>query len=304
VIDVQARLYSLVKQVVPPGARRRLLAWQRDLRRIGAPLIRRVYGTFGPEDLYQDLVKRLPADFEVLMVHISMDSLYPMFTGTAFDVLSLLRRLVGERTLAMPAFVFGKESFDPIRRYRVDPVFDVRKTPSEMGLVTELFRRSRSVRRSLHPTHSLCASGPLAEIITAGHDTCGSTFGEGSPFARLDDYRTVILGVGTYYFRSMTHIRRIEPFYEAGSGAGLTPRADVTPVTLIDAKGDSHRHIFRTVPADALHFHTELLRGMLAPGELQEWRFHGAPFFSVEAAAVTRAIYDNARRGRMIYEPR
>ena len=59
----------------------------------------------------------------------------------------------------MPAFFFGGPEADPAAYYLKRPVFDVRRQPSEMGLLSELFRRRESVRRSLHPTASVCALG-------------------------------------------------------------------------------------------------------------------------------------------------
>jgi len=64
-------------------------------------------------------------------------------------------------------------------------VFDVRRTPSTMGAVTEHFRRSHNVVRSIHPTHSVAALGPGAEAFVAGHESASTPFGDGTPFARL-----------------------------------------------------------------------------------------------------------------------
>jgi aminoglycoside 3-N-acetyltransferase len=300
---MRAQAYALVRRVLSQETRNRLKAWRREARRRAAPLIRRIYGTFGPNELEANLAAHLPAAFDILMVHSSMDDLYPMFRGTAFDVLAVLRRLAGERTLAMPAYVLGSESFEPARRYEADPVFNVARTPSETGLVTELFRRSRNVRRSLHPTHSLCAAGPLAEALTAGHHLAERAFGAGSPYERMDHYRTVILGVGTDYFRSLAHIMTAEDLLGAAF-PGRPAALKETPTVLIAADGSEIPYTLKTVPHEAQgRLRLDRLRAMMPPGELQEWRFHGAPFFAVEAAAITRALLDHARRGITLYDP-
>ena len=66
-----------------------------------------------------------------------------------------------------------------------------------MGMLTELFRRMKGVRQSLHPTHRVAALGPLATELTEGHDTAPSTFGPGSPFDFMARRDTLIVGLGT-----------------------------------------------------------------------------------------------------------
>lgn len=69
-----------------------------------------------------------------------------------------------------------------------------RKTPSQTGLMSELFRRLDGVRRSPHPIYSVCALGDKAEAVCR-HDgeTC---WGEGTPFAELLRANARIINVG------------------------------------------------------------------------------------------------------------
>jgi len=50
--------------------------------------------------------------------------------------------------------------------------------------------------RSLHPTHSVCAKGPLADILTRDHHKEPLSCGPLSPYARLMDHDGKILGLG------------------------------------------------------------------------------------------------------------
>lgn len=59
---------------------------------------------------------------------------------------------------------------------RANPLFDVVGTPSRMGLLTELFRRSPGVVRSIHPTHPVAIWGRDANVIAAGHRLAGTPF--------------------------------------------------------------------------------------------------------------------------------
>jgi aminoglycoside N3'-acetyltransferase len=269
-----------------------------------SPAIRRWHGEFGSAELRDHLRDRLPPDFDVLMVHSSLNALYPTFQG-GFNILSILLDLVGDnRTLAMPAFFLGGKSYLAEEAYRLNPVFDEAKTPSEMGLVTELFRRLKGVRRSLHPTHSICARGPLADALVATHHTCGSTFGIGSPFEIMNRHKTVILGIGTHYFRVLTHVHTAEDLLGEAYPLRLRSRPE-TPMTLIARDGRRYPYVLRLTHADPQLYsrRSEMLRTLMPKGALQEWVFHGVPMFTADAATVTSVLLREAERGRTLYVP-
>lgn len=100
----------------------------------------------------------------------------------------------------MPTFTWN--SFHDQQR----AIFDVARTPSETGRITELFRQRPGVLRSPHLCHSVAALGPQA------HETLGdgvSGFGRGSPFTCLMelDAWVLLLGVG---FSSCTALHTAE----------------------------------------------------------------------------------------------
>src|SRR5260370_41384430 len=74
-----------------------------------------------------------------------------------------------------------------------DPVFDARDTPSMVGLITEAFRRSAGVGRSLHPTPSVAVWGDRAEAIITGHHLTATPGGRPTPHGKLLEYDRKIL---------------------------------------------------------------------------------------------------------------
>lgn len=103
--------------------------------------------------------------------------------GGPQSVIDALERIVGGAgLLAMPAFPLTGPAIEHLRRH---PVFDARSDPSKMGAVSERFRTSPRVARSAHATHSICARGPDAEELVAGHELAETPFGEGTPFTGL-----------------------------------------------------------------------------------------------------------------------
>jgi len=117
-----------------------------------------------------------------VFVHTAM-SRFGKIEGGPATVVAALEDVVGPRGLiAMPSFPLDASTVDYLA---ADPVFDVRETPSRMGALTEYFRTLPGVHRSLHPTHPVCARGPGAEELVAGHADAPTPFGEGTPFARM-----------------------------------------------------------------------------------------------------------------------
>jgi len=265
-----------------------------------APLYRLRHGTFDAADLQRELAGRLPDDAEIVMVHCSLNDLRPTYVGDANELVNALVDLCGpERTLVMPAFAAGGRTGDVVAYYEERRVFDSKRQPSEMGLVSELFRRRQGVRRSLHPTSSVVALGPLAEELTAGHHLAPSTFGVGTPFARMAERRTAIIGIGIEYYRALSQVHAAEDLL--GDRYPLALRPERLPVELRDVDGRMYEYelpISRVVMERRL----ERLAPLLTPQELVRWRFHGVPLFVTSAARVTEVLVEAALRGETIYD--
>ncbi len=153
------------------------------------------------------------------MAHSSFDR-FVGFTGTPRDVIAALKEAVGAGgTILMPTIPFTGTAVDYVCEGHV---FEVRRTPSRMGLLTELFRRSPGVLRSVHPTHPVAAWGAKAEEMVAGHHLARTPCGTGTPFARLLDYGGKILLLGTG-IRVMSFFHSVEEILE--------PEMPFTPFT-------------------------------------------------------------------------
>jgi aminoglycoside 3-N-acetyltransferase len=306
------RLASRALNVVRAGVRatlRRSLSQERrtELKRLQglarkrfAPVLSLVHGTFTTEELLAELARRLPRDFEILMVHSSFDGFLPMYKGSAKELVSALIDFCGlNRTLVMPSFVMGGRTYDTSAYFRSRP-FDVRHTPSEMGLVAEVFRRTPNVLRSLHPTCSVCALGPLGKELTTGHHVSRTGMSADSPFGVMTRRRTAILGLGVEYYRCLTHA------HVAGDHMGdafpiKSANPSWTQVTLVDYDGGRYEYKLglsdRTKKLDL-----RILWSVLSKDELMEWRFHGVPMFVVpQAGVLTERMIAAARRGITIY---
>jgi aminoglycoside 3-N-acetyltransferase len=143
---------------------------------------------------------------DVLFVHSSADKLTSI-EGGPLKILNLLMSIIGPcGTLAMPTFPFDGMASDYLNKTKL---FDVRRTPSKVGLLSELFRRTPGVLRSIHPTHPVCAKGQYAEYFTSEHHNDCRPFGPLSPFKKMEEKhaKIVMIGVDSTY---LTHSHVVE----------------------------------------------------------------------------------------------
>jgi aminoglycoside 3-N-acetyltransferase len=295
----RAGIRSIIRRTLSQERRTELKRLQGVARKKMAPVLALVHGTFTTEELVAELARRLPRNFEILMVHSSFDGFLPMYQGSAKDLVGALIEFCGpERTLAMPSFVMGGRTYDASEYFRARP-FDVRHTPTEMGLVAEIFRRMPSVLRSLHPTASVCALGPLAKEVIAGHHLSRTGLSPDSPFGVMTRRPTAILGLGVEYYRCLTHAHTAAHCTEDAFPVKFAARS--TQVTLIDYDGSRYEYSLG-LPDRTKKLDLTVLWSVLAKDELVEWRYHGIPMFLVpQAGVLTQRLIEAAERGITIY---
>ena len=136
----------------------------------------------------------------VLLVHSSLRAICPALrrhgwwpapSGAELVIRGLLKALGDRGTLLAPALSFMTVGAR-------QPVFDVLRTPSCVGALTEHFRKRDGSLRSVHPTHSVCGVGPRAEPLLRDHGLDRTPCGEHSPFRLLPevDGQLLFLGCG------------------------------------------------------------------------------------------------------------
>jgi aminoglycoside 3-N-acetyltransferase len=297
--SVRAGVRSALRSTLSQERRTQLKRFQGLAKKRFAPVLSLVHGTFTTDALRQELARRLPSNFEILMVHGSYDELLPMYKGNASELLAALIDICApERTLVMPSFVMGGRNFDTKTYFQSRP-FDVRRTPSEVGMLAEIFRRTPAVLRSLHPTCGVCALGPLAKELTTGHHLAKTGFAEDTPYGLMNRRHTAIMGIGVEYFRCLTHAHTAG--HQMGDAYPIKFAKNSTQVTLVDYDGSRYEYQLG-LPDRSRKLDLRILWSMLSKDELMEWRFHGVPMFLIpEARIVTERLIEAARRGITIY---
>lgn len=136
---------------------------------------------------------------DTLLVHSSYKSLGPVDGGPQTVINALLAALGPEGTLIMPSFNFDFNKGGP---------WDVRSTPSQMGILTELVRKDPRAKRVFHPIYSFAIIGKHAEML--GNLRYKSSYERNSVFGKLRDLDGKIMVIGLSYTNSMTFFHHIE----------------------------------------------------------------------------------------------
>jgi len=136
---------------------------------------------------------------DTLLVHSSYKSFGPIDGGPQTVINALEAALGPEGTLIMPTFNFDFNKGQP---------WDVRSTPSQMGVLTELVRKDPRAKRVFHPIYSFAILGKHADML--GNLRYKSSYERGSVFGKLRDLDGKIMVVGLSYTNSMTFFHHIE----------------------------------------------------------------------------------------------
>lgn len=129
----------------------------------------------------------LPED--TILVHSAFKSLGPVPGGIETVVQGLLQAIGPQGTLLMPALTWA---------LRPPEIFNGRMTPTNLGAIPEYFRTRAGTCRSIHPTHSVCATGRRTEELLADHHLDSTPCGPHSPFHKLleTNGKIIMLGCG------------------------------------------------------------------------------------------------------------
>jgi aminoglycoside 3-N-acetyltransferase len=206
--------------------------------------------------------------------------------GTQRLLDAFIRRLGPNGTLVMPSFPWPNDQAVLPLAYE----FDLARTPSRMGLLSELFRTTPGTLRGEHYWWPICARGKHAQHLTEGQLTVRHPFGPGSSAHRLLDVPTTMVGIGvTTNYNIITHVvdAELEPRY---------PRPLFTrePAWGIVIKQDGTRHRMETLTVP------QSVRALVKPSELiarsdirlKAFEHDGASFWALDA----KAYYDASHR--------
>jgi len=164
-----------------------------SLRRIYLSVLKTWYSPLSEAEFKKILTEELKiAKGSIAFIHSSVDNLNIRFD--TLRILEILLETVGqEGTLVFPCWHFTYRAEEYLKSGKV---FDVRRSPSALGMLSEMARRYPGAKRSLHPINSIVAIGKDAAAITSSHHTDIYPCGEKSPYFLAMKMGGIIAGIG------------------------------------------------------------------------------------------------------------
>lgn len=255
---------------------------------------------YGPEDVIKKLRQCGVLPGTTLIVHSSWLQ-YNGFRGKPADLVKAFKNAVGpEGLLVMTSMPYHNMS--SAQWLAKGKPMNVRRSPSMMGLVSEVFRRSEGVVRSLSATHPLLAWGAAAEEFVAGHQNTDRPFGPDSPFAKLLDKDAIILGFDAA-FSAFTFTHFVEdqitetlpiPLYEPEAVRGV----------VIDYEGNEVIQMVYVISAKANQLRREerLVAHLEKTASLLKGRIGNTTLTWIRAKALLRGAIELAQVGDHFFD--
>ena len=128
---------------------------------------------------------------DTVFIHSSLDGLNISFQS--YNILKILLDIVGEDgTILFPSY----PKLTSYNFLKANQIFNIKKTPSYMGILTEFARRYKGAIRSLHPTKSVVAIGKNAKQLTDDHNISPYPYDINSPYYKISHFEGKIVGIG------------------------------------------------------------------------------------------------------------
>jgi len=283
-------LSRFIFAVFPPGIFIRL-------RKIYRDGLKKWYSPLSEHEFRKILIQELSIKGgSVVFIHSSVDNL-----NISFDTLRLLDILletVGENgTLVFPCWHFTYRAEDYLKSGKV---FDVCRSPSALGMLSEMARRYPGAHRSLHPTNSIVAIGKHAAEITEAHHLDIYPCGEKSPYCRAMKLGGIIAGIGVNAnFMSFVHC----PEDILKEQFPVKTRLD----QLFEAKvkkADGSFEIIRTLAAHPQIKHNDInrfLKKYISRKVCRNITIKGNRFFVAHSTELFDAVVELAKEDKTIY---
>jgi aminoglycoside 3-N-acetyltransferase len=252
--------------------------------------------TFSEKEIKEILDKEMGVKpGAVVFVHSSMNQLKLDFPF--FRLIEILKDSVGEEgTILFPCW---QNLADP-KAFAANKIFDVKRTPTDLGLLPEFVRRQKGAQRSLSPWNSVVAIGKDADVIVKDHHLDPLTCGFKSPFYQLFQRKGIIIGLGVQA-RYLSFVHCPEDTYP-GTFPVQTRETENTIFKVKTLAGEIVDVGVRLPHSNIKHRNIQVyLKKHIAAGTAREFKVKGSNFFVADAANLYNEMQKLAAKGITIY---
>ena len=236
---------------------------------------------------------------QVVVVHSAMGNLHLSFSYE--QIPDLIADVIGPQGTALfPTY----PKLTSHKFLLTGEVFDVRHTPSGMGILSEYARTQPDSMRSVHPTKSVCALGPLAAELTATHHQSVYPCDAHSPFHKILDTDARVIGLGIPTCRGLSPAHTVEDAMLEDFPVTLY-HEELFHAPCLDTRGASVSvHTYAHDLAKMQYRVVEFVARHVPAPIAQDKTVHGMRFFTAQARPLFDLLTDLAKRGVTIYPRR
>lgn len=232
-----------------------------------------------------------------LLVHASLSKMGYVEGGAKTVVNALISSVGPNGHLLMPTSSNKSWQLEFIQS---DPIFDVRNTPSAMGAITEIFRTSAGVLRSIHPTESVACLGPKAQSFVAGHFGALTPYLPSSPFGQVIENEGLILMIGVTLDNAGTNVHCLE---DAVDFPFPVYHEEIFKARVIDYNGQLHQVETKVHnPVFSKKRYCDYFIPILEEnGSLKHFQLGDAPCLLIKAKEMFETLKEQLEMGYTIY---
>ena len=157
------------------------------------------------EDLLFDIKRSGIKSFDKLMIHSSLKSVGKIVGGPEV-LIEAFKNVMTEGLLILPTHTWGSIREDGAE-------FNTSSSESCVGALTNIARKMEGFKRSMHPTHSVCAYGKNKEEYLAYDLNAKTPVSPNGCFGKLKDMGAKILFLGAPLSKN-TFIHSVEEFMD------------------------------------------------------------------------------------------
>lgn len=152
---------------------------------------------FDAKDVVNAMIEAGMHEGSVVFIQSRWAEFYNCTSEPAELIDEILKVIGPEGTLAMACMPMMREG----------KLFNVKRTPTNAGLLAEVFRKYPGVIRSINIQHSVCAIGKQADYLVSEHHLSETPWDKKSPYYKLSEFNALLFGfgLGKYWVGTTMH---------------------------------------------------------------------------------------------------
>ena len=232
-----------------------------------------------------------------LFIHASLDMINT--TLTPLEILKIVLNIVGENgSISVPTFIrYSSKDWMLMKKE-----FNIKRTPSGMGIFSERVRRHKDASRSLHPTKSVATIGKIAQNVLNEHHLDSYQFGKKSPFYKLLEHDVKVIGLGApMSYLSMVHV--VEDVYPDTYPLSVNEKEVFSKNSIdIDKNSIEVKTLVHDLKVIVKANPEKFIKKYMDKKDYILYKHYLTPFFMVKGKQLFKELESQMRDGNTIYD--